>query len=197
MTGGRPARPLDDTGLRADSVRAFVALDLDDELRRRLADLRSSLALTFPRLRWVRPEGMHLTLRFLGAASPDQIARLAPRLEAAAAASPAIDATVAGLGLFPDQRSPTVLWLGLSTGAGLSQLQAACEGAAVGVGFSPEARPFRAHLTLGRWRDRVPRPLLPAVDLGPTRFLTLTLFESDLAPGGSRYSALGRWRLGG
>ena len=61
-----PGAALDDTGLRTDSVRAFVALDLDDELRRDWPTFGRSLALTFPGLRWVRPEGMHVTLRFLG-----------------------------------------------------------------------------------------------------------------------------------
>ena len=89
------------------------------------------------------------------------------------------------------------MWLGVSAGEGLSRVQVACEAAAVAAGFPPEPRPFRAHLTLGRWRDRVPRPLLPKVDLGLTRFETLTLYRSELRAGGSLYSILNRWNLGG
>ena len=177
-------------------MRAFVALDLHEELRRRLADLQSSLAPSFSSLRWVRPEGIHLTLRFLGDASHEQIGHLAALLELAATATGVIDASVAGLGLFPERGRPGVLWLGISAGEPLSQLQAACEAAAVEAGFSLERRPFHAHLTLGRWRDRVPRPSLPPADLGPARFDTLTLFKSELRSGGSVYSVLGRWRLG-
>jgi 2'-5' RNA ligase len=177
-------------------VRAFVALDLHHEMRRRLADLEASLAPAFPGLRWVRPERVHLTLRFFGSASPDQVSRLRARMECAAVASSAVEETVAGLGLFPDRRRPSVLWLGVSTGETLSRLWTACEDAAVSAGFPSEPRPFRAHLTLGRWRDRVPRPVLPPVDLGPTRFEALTLFKSELRPGGSVYSVLGRWSLG-
>ena len=179
-----------------DSVRAFVALDLDHDVRVRLAGLSESLRGSFPALRWVRPEGMHLTLRFLGPASRDQIARLLTLLEPAARARGPIDATIAGLGLFPDRGRPSVLWVGISAGEPVTRLQASCEAAAVSAGFFPEARPFRAHLTLGRFRERVPRPLLPAVDLGSTRFETLTLFKSEPGAGGSIYSSLGRWPLG-
>jgi 2'-5' RNA ligase len=176
-------------------VRAFLALDLPGDLRRRLADLRESLRGSFPGLRWVRPEGTHLTLRFLGQASHEQIARLLA-LESVARAAGPIDAAVKGLGLFPERGAPSVLWLGISAEESLLPLQAACEAAAVAAGFPPERRPFRAHLTLGRFRDRVPRPALPAADLGRTRFLTLTLFRSELGPEGSVYSVLGRFGLG-
>ncbi len=178
------------------SVRAFVALDLHHDLRARLADLRESLRGSFPALRWARPEGMHLTLRFLGQASPDQIAKLLALLEPAARSTGPIEATLAGLGLFPDRGRPTVLWVGISAGEPLTHLQASCEAAAVSAGFLPESRPFRAHLTLGRWRERMPRPLLPALDLGPTRFEMLTLFQSEPRSGGSIYSSRGRWPLG-
>ncbi|HEY6553834.1 MAG TPA: RNA 2',3'-cyclic phosphodiesterase [Vicinamibacteria bacterium] len=198
MTGrGRPAAAASGrVGQRTGEVRAFVALDLHPDLRGRLADLEAVLAPAFQGLRWVRPEGVHLTLRFFGSASPDQVSRLSARMECAAAASSAFEETVAELGLFPDRRCPRVLWLGVSTRETLSRLQAACEDAAVSAGFPSEPRPFRAHLTLGRWRDRVPRPVLPPVDLGPTRFEALTLFKSELRPGGSVHSVLGRWRLG-
>ncbi len=138
-----------------------------------------------------------MTLRFLGQATSEQIARLLALLEPAARAAGPIDATVAGLGLFPERGAPGVLWLGISAEEPLAQLQAACEGAAVAAGFPPERRPFRAHLTLGRWRDRVPRPALPPVDLGPTRFSTLALFKSELRPSGAVYTELGRCPLEG
>lgn len=198
MTGrGRPAAaPSGRVGQPTGKVRAFVALDLHHDMRRRLADLEAALAPAFPGLRWVRPEGVHLTLRFFGSASPDQVSRLSARMECAAGASSAFEETVAELGLFPDRRSPKVLWLGVSTHETLLRLQVACEDAAASAGFPSEPRPFRAHLTLGRWRDRIPRPVLPPLDLGPTRFETLTLFKSELGPSGSVYSVLGRWRLG-
>ena len=94
--------------------------------------------------------------------------RCAPLLAAAAAACPPAEAQVAGLGTFPERGSPRVLWLGLAVPAAILDLQRACERAARAAGFEREERPFRAHLTLGRWRDRAPRPELPPADLGTT-----------------------------
>lgn len=179
----------------AGLVRAFVALELDGGLHLRLSALAADLRPAFPGLRWVRAEGIHLTLRFLGDSSPAQIERLGTTLGAAAAACPSTTASVAGLGVFPDRGSPRVLWLGVGVAEPVLALQSACEKAVVAVGFAPEHRPFRAHLTLGRWRDRTRPPSLPEVDLGDTGLDTLTLFRSELGSGGSVYTALGRWRL--
>lgn len=180
----------------SDAVRAFVALELESRLRTALADLQSQLRPRLGRVRLVRAEGIHLTLRFLGETSPVQIERLRSALAAAAAECPATEARAAGLSTFPERGSPRVLWLGLEVAAPVLDLQTACEQAARTAGFSPESRPFRAHLTLGRWRDRVPRPELPAVDLGTTRLETLSLFQSDLGSDGAVYTPLARFRLG-
>ena len=177
-------------------MRAFIALQLDGGLHARLSALAADLRPAFPGLRWVRAESIHLTLRFLGDASPGQIERLGRALDEAAAVCPATTASVSGLGVFPERGSPRVLWLAIGVGASVLALQAACEKAAVAAGFGPEHRPFRAHLTLGRWRDRARPPSLPEVDLGATRLDTLTLFRSELGAGGSVYSVLGQWKLG-
>jgi 2'-5' RNA ligase len=89
-----------------------------------------------------------------------------------------------------------VLWIGLEVPAPVLDLQRACERAARAAGFEREARPFQAHLTLGRWRDRAPRPDFPPSDLGTTRLDTLVLFESDLRPDGAVYTPLARFALG-
>jgi 2'-5' RNA ligase len=177
-------------------VRAFFALDVPPELRRRLADLVESLRGSFAGASFVRTEGVHLTLRFLGQTSDEQIARLTAWLSPVARAQGPIHAAVSGLGLFPDRGRPAVLWLGVFADRSLARLQASCEAAAVGAGFPPEGRPFRPHLTLARFRDHAPRPPLPTADLGRTLFTSLTLFKSELRPTGSVYSALERFRLG-
>ena len=178
-------------------VRAFVALELDARLRQALGDLQLQLRPRLGAIRLVRPEGIHLTLRFLGKASPHQIELLRPRLAGAAAECPPAEARVAGLGTFPERGSPRVLWLGLDVPPAVYDLQRACERAARAAGFEPEGRPFRAHLTLGRWRERAPRPELPAVALSATRLKELSLFESDLRPDGAIYTPLARFRLAG
>jgi 2'-5' RNA ligase len=179
------------------AVRAFVAVELDAALRESIGELQACLRQRLGGIRLVRPEGIHLTLRFLGDTSPAQVETMRPLLAAAAAACPPAEARVAGLGTFPERGSPRVLWLGLDAPPALFELQRACERAARTAGFEREERPFRAHLTLGRWRDRGPRPDLPSADLGTTRLGTLVLFESDLRPDGAVYTSRARFRLEG
>jgi 2'-5' RNA ligase len=180
-----------------DSVRSFVALVLDAGLSEALGGLQARLRPRLGDVRLVRPEGIHLTLRFLGQASPRQLAALQPALSSAAAACPPAEVRVAGVGTFPDRGSPRVLWLGVELSEPVLALQRACERAARAAGFEPEPWGFRAHLTLGRWRERAPRPELPDVDLGPTRLDTLVLFRSELCSGGARHTPLARFALGG
>jgi 2'-5' RNA ligase len=179
------------------SVRAFVALDLDPRLREALGELQQRLCPALGGIRLVRPDGIHLTLRFLGPIRPEQIQALAPRLAAAAGACPPLEARVGGASTFPERGSPRVLWLGVELPPQALELQRACERAALDAGFEREPRPFRAHLTLGRWRDRAARPELPETDLGPTRLESLVLFRSELLKGGAVYTPLARFALGG
>ena len=179
-----------------DHVRAFVALELDARLREAMGELQARLRPRLGRIHLVRPEGIHLTLCFLGSTTPQQMDTMRPLLAAAAAACPPAEVPVCGLGIFPERGSPRVLWLGLDVPAAIHDLQKACERAALKAGFEKEGRPFKAHLTLGRWRDRVPRPELPAADLGATGLETLVLFRSDLRPGGAVYTRLETFALG-
>lgn len=181
---------------RPDRIRAFVALEVDPAARARLAGLVRELQAKMQGVRWVATKGVHLTLRFLGAASREQLDRLQARLRAAASACPRFQTRIAGLGLFPERGSPRVLWLGVPLPPEALALQAACEEAAVSAGFAPEPRPFRSHLTLGRWRDRAPRPELPEVDLGPLHLEALVLVRSELKPAGAVYTPLATLPLG-
>ena len=179
-----------------EHVRAFVALELEPRLRDAMGELQARLRPRLGNVHLVRPEGIHLTLRFLGSATAQQRDTMRPILAAAASACPPAEARVSGLGTFPDRGSPRVLWLGLDVPPSFGELQKACERAALAAGFEKEDRPFRAHLTLGRWRDRAPRPELPAADLGTTRLDTLVLFRSELRPDGAVYTPLERFTLG-
>ncbi len=180
-----------------EHVRAFIALELHADVRAALGRLTADVRHRFAGLRWVRPDGVHLTLRFLGDTAPSQVERLRESLGAAAARCPRAEVPVGGLGLFPERGSPRVLWLGLELPVPMMELQAACEASAVAAGFPRETRTFSPHLTLGRWRDRAGRPELPAVELGPVALDTLVLFRSELRPDGAVYTELARFGLGG
>jgi 2'-5' RNA ligase len=178
-------------------VRAFIALELGSDLRQRIGGLVDDLRPRMPGARWVRPEGVHLTLRFLGATTAAEIDRMEGMLRKATEDCPPTTAMARGLGVFPDRGRPRILWLGLEVAAPVLGLQASCEAAAVSAGFQAEGRPFRPHLTLGRWRDPSPRPELPTVDLGETTLDTLTVFRSELRSGGARYTPLLSLKLAG
>jgi 2'-5' RNA ligase len=188
VTAAVPPRPA--------RIRSFVALELDAPVRERLRGLIEQLRGQVPALRWTRPESLHVTVRFLGYADPSALVNLqGPLSEVAARCAPA-RAPLRGLGLFPPRGSPRVLWLGLEVPAGIAALQADCERAAIAAGFPPEPRPFRPHLTLGRWSAPAPRPRLPEADLGAARLDRLVLFRSDMRRGGSVYTPLAAFDLG-
>jgi len=179
-----------------DAVRAFIALELDPGLRARVARLMADLRPRMTGLRWGRPDGVHLTLRFLGDTWPSQIERLREVLRPAAARCPRAEVGIGSLGLFPERGRPRILWLGLELPEPMLALQAACEAAAVAAGFPRETRPFSPHLTLGRWRERASRPELPPIDLGRAPLDTLVLFRSELRPDGALYTPIERLELG-
>lgn len=179
-------------------VRAFVALELGVEFRQAIEKLIASLRPRVPGARWVRPEGVHLTLRFFGDTPAGRIDQLRPALAAAASDCEPFETQVADLGTFPGPgKPPRVLWLGIRLPPPALALQAACERAAVAAGFPAEGRPYSGHLTLARFRERVLRPALPPVDLGAVRLETLSLLRSDLRPGGAIYTPIDRFPLGG
>lgn len=179
-----------DGGGPGERIRAFLALPLDLAARTRLARSVEDLRPRLPGCRLVSADGWHLTLRFLGPSTPAALQRLTPLVREAAAACPAGLGRLGGLGLFPERGSPRVLWLGVELPEPVRALQTACEAAAQAAGFSAENRPFRAHLTLGRWRDRGPRPQLPLLDLGAASLAEVVLFRSDLRPQGALHTAL-------
>lgn len=177
------------------SVRAFIALELKEPLRASLEKLQQRLHANLGGIRLVRPEAIHLTLRFLGPTRQDQLQALDAPLAAAARACPALEARIGGIGTFPERGRPHVLWVGVELEPAALELQRACEQAARDAGFAPEERPFRAHLTLGRWRDHATRPELPETDLGPTCLDSLVLFRSEQAKDGMVYTSLARFPL--
>jgi RNA 2',3'-cyclic 3'-phosphodiesterase len=178
-----------------EKIRAFVAFELDDRLRAAIAALQDRFR-ALAGLRLVRPEGVHLTLRFLGWSTRPQLEALAPRLAEAASDCAPFEARLCGLGTFPERGVPRVLWLGVELPPAVLELQRACERAARDAGFEAEERAFAPHLTLGRFRERVRRPRLDPVDLGATRIETLVLFRSVPQRDGAVYTPLLRIGLG-
>jgi 2'-5' RNA ligase len=184
-------------------LRAFVAVEISGEVRAALEAVQSHLKQRRLRARWVRPGGMHLTLKFLGDIPAGQVAGVADALQAAARGHAAFSLTAAGVGVFPGLRRPRVIWAGLSGGTGrLSDLQRSVEERLAALGFPREDRPFHAHLTIGRCSEAVASDLMAealnsfaAKGFGEFDVREIVLFQSTLEPAGPVYTALARVRL--
>ena len=185
----------------SDAIRTFVAIDLDSEARRAAADWLSRLRAEpdASAVRWVRPEALHVTLRFLGNIEAGRVAALARAVGAEVARIAPFELALGAPKLFPSARRPRVVALALEPEAGVAELAAAVERGVVAEGCEPEARRFRAHLTLGRIPGQS-APALPAAagaKQARLRVGEVVLFRSDLSRSGARYTPLERMPLGG
>src|SRR2546421_211885 len=160
-------------------LRAFIAIQLSDEVKRQIGSVQAELKREVSgsgrggkavKIGWTQPEGIHLTLKFLGDIQETQVEALREILKRAAAPARPFTLEARGLGAFPNPRAPRVIWLGLhgksDDMAELQRLQAAVEDGAAALGFAKEARAFTPHLTLARIRDRVEAGALEPVLTG-------------------------------
>ncbi|OGD30371.1 MAG: 2'-5' RNA ligase [Candidatus Aminicenantes bacterium RBG_13_63_10] len=184
-------------------MRTFIALELTPEIKAGLDRLVRSLAPLTRDIRWVRPEGMHLTLKFLGEISEDRAARVAAALRGVSSQHGPVSLTVSGTGWFPaPSRRPRVIWTGVESGQELGALYKDLERALAAEGFPEESRPFHPHLTLGRVKaasnmdallDRLKENA--AATFGRMAAGEITFFESRLQPSGAVYAVLERFPL--
>lgn len=187
----------------SSKLRLFVALELPASVLRQLSTLLAELQLAIPpgAVRWVRPEGVHLTLQFYGDVEKPRVAAIEGMLRQAAQSSAPVSLALNGLGCFPHAKHPRVVWVGVAGDVdALRRLQRAVEGGARPLGFEPEARGFSPHLTLGRvnspLRPNDQQRLAEALGRAPAApgaaFILneLSLMQSDLKPGGAVYTRL-------
>ena len=184
-------------------LRTFIAVKLTDDALAALARLSDALAERWPprSVRWVPPQNIHLTLRFLGATDPDLVPALGAGLDAAASDSAPFMLRLEGLGTFPDLRRPRVIWVGLQDSQErLVRLKEAVDRMVRPLGWEGEDRAFRPHLTLGRVRDGpwppsgnwMRQPPDCSFEVG-----ALHLMESRLRLRGAEYATLHSAPLGG
>ncbi|MCX5837113.1 MAG: RNA 2',3'-cyclic phosphodiesterase [Deltaproteobacteria bacterium] len=188
------------------TIRAFLALDPPEEILREIARVQNRLQkLIHGDVRWVRPESIHLTLKFFGDISENAVANISAAAGKAAAAVGPFDLAIGGAGVFPDMNRPRIIWLGMNGDVvRLLTFQQELERALQEIGFPREERPFRPHLTLGRIKS--PKGLIgleEALGKGEThtagRFVAsgLSLFKSDLTPRGAIYTRLAGYPFAG
>jgi RNA 2',3'-cyclic 3'-phosphodiesterase len=175
-------------------MRLFAGIPVPDPARQELASVLDGLRSKNWPVRWVRPEGLHLTLKFFGSVEDGVVESLGTALATAAEGTGPIPLTCTGIGGFPNPRRARVVWIGLEAPGSLELLQDAVERACANQGFPLEGKPYRPHITLGRVRDGERLPPDAWSDLPARygiRFLAeeLVLFQSQPGRDGSVYSA--------
>jgi 2'-5' RNA ligase len=187
-------------------IRAFLAIDLPIEVLNEIRSIQSGLSKTLQgMLRWVRPEAIHLTLKFFGDISGDDIVTISRVMEDHVNGTGLLALDVKTLGVFPDMNRPRVIWLGISGDVErLIRLQKSMDKKLHEIGFAKEERPFRPHLTLARIKE--PKGLIGLAKIvensdnykaGHFDAGGLTLFGSQLTPKGAIYTKLAYFAFAG
>ena len=185
-----------------EEIRSFIAIELPEEAKRGLTKLRNELERgEHAFVKWVDPEGIHLTLKFLGNITSKRVAEVTESMEGATRGISPFHLEISGLGAFPNLRQPRVLWVGISGELDkLSGLQRNIDSALIPLGFTKEERSFVPHLTLARIRERAS----PGERRTFSELVVSTIFEdkyyiavdainlmrSQLTPAGAIYTRL-------
>ena len=194
-------------------MRIFVALDIDDAIRQRIQRFMEGVSGFAPDARWVRPESLHVTLKFVGEKPIEMVEEIKSALSNIRAES--IELSFRGYGFFPTAKAARVFWVGIESGPKLSSLAKAVDDATFALGIPKEDHPFTPHLTLARGGGRSGAPshrkedvpnknfqrlqqklaALPTPDFGTMTAHEFFLYQSQLSPGGSRYTKIGTFAL--
>jgi 2'-5' RNA ligase len=190
------------------TIRSFLALDPPERIREGIEAVQLSLKkIIRGDIRWARPEGIHLTLKFFGGVSEADVVNISAVVERLAGQSLPLALAIGGVGVFPDLRRPRVLWLGMHGEVErLIAFQQDLERSLQKVGFPREERPFRPHLTLGRIKAPARGGLVGLAEVlekgesytvGEFSASGLGLFKSDLTPQGAIYTRLAWYPFAG
>jgi RNA 2',3'-cyclic 3'-phosphodiesterase len=192
-------------------MRLFVALDIDEHIREKIARFMEGVREFAPDVRWVKPESLHVTLKFIGERSDtEEIKRSLSQIHV-----PALEMTFRGYGFFPNSKSTRVFWLGIESVISLTDLAKAVDQTLATLGIAKETHSFSPHLTLARSGSGRPAPgkddrtnktfqrmqeklaALPALEFGTMTAREFYLYQSLLSPKGSRYTKVASFALSG
>ena len=193
-------------------MRIFIALDIDEAIRDRIARFLDGVRGFAPDARWVRPESLHVTLKFIGETAPENVDQIKEALKAVEAN--AIEMNIRGSGFFPGAKSPRIFWLGIEAGPSLAALASTVDDRVAALGIAKEDHPFSPHLTLARGGGSAGSPrsksdgfkpsfqrlqeklaALPVPEFGTMTAREFFLYQSHLSRGGSRYEKLASFTL--
>jgi 2'-5' RNA ligase len=185
-------------------IRSFLAIELPVTVQTKIGEIERELESTSADVRWANPEKIHLTLKFFGNIEESKIDSIVAAIKGPTGRAQPFQLNVRGTGAFPNLKNPRVIWIGLVEGDGiLIPLQKEMDASLEKIGFQPEGRPFRPHLTLGRVKsNRGKEELMRRVEkyreeeIGNFQVEKVILFKSDLTPAGPIYTPLREVRLG-
>jgi 2'-5' RNA ligase len=200
-------------GKAESPMRLFVALDLDDSIRQQVQQFLEKMRLAAPAARWVKPESLHITLKFIGEQPTKSIDQLTQVL--ASVRAPCFALAVQGFGFFPNPRSARVFWVGIQAPVELTDLAKSIDQKMATFGIAREEHAFNPHLTLARRSGQSGAPRRQRNDAVNSDFARLQaelcdhpaplfgsmtareffLYRSELSPRGSRYTKLERFPL--
>lgn len=185
------------------TIRTFIAISLTDDIRRSLAELITELRKTGADVKWVPAEKIHITLKFLGNTDDSLIPKIKERLIKKLSHFNTFYIKIGGVGCFPSERRPRVLWVGIENSDALRSLQKDIDAEVSGLGFAAEERPFSPHLTIGRVRSQRGITEMPGTfakfrfsDFGVLEVKSIHIMKSELKPAGAEYSSLAEIPLG-
>jgi 2'-5' RNA ligase len=184
-------------------LRSFIAIELPGTVKAALLSLQQELKTSGADVRWVRPDGIHLTLKFLGNIEDKIVDRVVEILKGTCRKFQAFQCDVRGVGVFPGARAPRVLWAGIADHDALILLQQDIDAGMSSMGFERENRKFTPHLTLGRFRSSEGKMALldrmeayKELHLGIIDVNHISLMRSDLGPAGAKYTRIAEIPLG-
>lgn len=185
-------------------IRTFIAAPLPEEVVNRVAQLCRQIGEIGTGIRWVEPQNMHLTLKFLGDVDENETYRICQSLQQAAGGHHAFQYECQGAGAFPKVERPRTLWVGVGQGRDeIIALQADIDGAMADLGYAPDPKRYLPHLTIGRvkkpgrWLADVSRLICENADFhaGTAPLDEVILYSSELTPEGPIYAPIGRSSL--
>ncbi len=196
-----------------DPMRIFIALDIDDAIRQRIQRFMEGVIGFAPDARWVRPESLHVTLKFIGEKPMETAEEIKRALSGIR--SDSFELRFRGYGFFPTAKAARVFWVGIESGPQLASLANAVDAATSALGIPKEDHPFAPHLTLARGGGRSGTPrwrkgdatnknfqhlqeklaALPVPDFGTMAAHEFFLYQSQLSTGGSRYTKIASFAL--
>ncbi len=175
-------------------MRLFVALDLPDPVRHAISELIAKLQPKSRAARWIKPENLHITLKFIGHVGNEKLSPIQTALSSIHTAQP-VELHFHGMGFFPNERRPRAFWCGIASSPNLAELAADIDRALVPLGIDAETRPFTPHLTLARFKsDEGVREVVQAAtnmksaDFGAATETNFHLYESLLKSTGAQYN---------